>query len=60
MEIILHGNPDDLVEYRGSCRNCNCQVLFRYKEGALVRDKVNGHYLRINCPTCMTWICVDL
>lgn len=60
MKILRAGTLLDLAVYRGTCRNCNCEVEFTHAEGEVVRDHRDGDFIRINCPTCTTWICVAL
>lgn len=60
MKILRAGNLLELTVYRGTCRNCNCEVEFRHMEGEVVRDQRDGDFIRVNCPTCTTWICVAL
>jgi hypothetical protein len=46
--------------FQGTCRNCDCQVEFKHHEGEVIRDHRDGDFIRVNCPTCMTFITVAL
>lgn len=60
MRIIKPGKPESERLFTGTCRNCGCQVEFKQHEGEVIRDQRDGDYIRLNCPTCMTFIAVAL
>jgi hypothetical protein len=56
VRIIKPGKPEAERLFTASCRNCGAQFEFRHHEGEVVRDSRDGDFIRINCPTCMTFV----
>lgn len=60
MKILKQGRMEAERLFQGTCRNCDCQVEFKHHEGEVIRDHRDGDFIRVNCPTCMTFITVAL
>lgn len=56
MKIIKPGKPEAERLFEATCNNCGCIVEFKHSEGQVIYDQRDGDYIRINCPTCMTYI----
>lgn len=60
MKILKPGRREADRLFKGTCSSCGCQIEFHQHEGQIIRDSRDGDYIRINCPTCFTYITVAL
>lgn len=60
MKIMRPGKVEAERLFKVTCRNCDCQFEFKHHEGEVIRDQRDGDYIRINCPTCMTFVTAAL